>query len=321
MKLYLPLHKLHCSIVSLSLCLVFSLIHCMNIHAQVYATTPQYPYVIPIGQYLYSDAYTVAKDVKPYRKEFTEFFNNQKTKVIEEGDFVIREYIEGGKVAKDTLHFAVITTKITGMDTIRSLEKKEFKIALDFPLIGDITFKNDKAIITPSPLYKAHHKATGLHLENQNLYLKMQAGETFEFTKKLVGLSLISIPFKVRISSANSDIDAIFAQASLNNVGLLLGFKSKRYHFSNNKLKKKSITVGPFVGPTAVELIRDNLNNPGVEITRMGLQFGIGILGEINRWNIGLGIGLESVSNEAGTDLTLENSFFTGLIFGYSLKD
>lgn len=280
--------------------------------------------MIPSGQYLYTMETTQVTDLIPYKKKHTTFFNNQKRQIIEIGDFVVQEELVDGYLKRDTLYFAISKMEISGKDTVVQTERVELRKRLNFQLPADLHFQDNKIYVRPSPQFKALPFSMApktkdkVHPTDQNLYFKLESGESFQYTKNGFGFTLITIPFKVRLNTAPQDSTFTPAQARLDNMALMISYQNKKYRFENNRIRKTGLTVGPFIGPTVVRLV--DQNEEATEKRQLGFQLGLGILGNHNRFNFGIGAGLDSVQNEKREAFKLDNKFFLGFVLGYSLN-
>lgn len=157
-------------------------------------------------------------------------------------------------------------------------------------------------------------------VNDEQLFFDLESIDKFSFASTRFSKSIITLPFKVRFSGAAMNDSLSNVEFGLNNVNFFLGMNSTSYTYENNKLNKKSVSFGGFVGPTAIKL---NNNNSSLaleeDINRLGLNMGLGIMGEINRFNFGVGLGIEMIMNQKTYNWKWNKNIFLGFILGVSL--
>ncbi len=285
-----------------------------------------YPFEIPKGQILYSENALAEKELSPYLNEHFEISDLGKTKVIESGNFVFKDYQENQISKRDTLWFAITEFRILNGDTLKSSQKMELRKINNYSIEADLRFEKNRIYIEQSPKHnssifaKFKKEKNTVHPTDEGLYFKIDKEEKFEFVSKSVGIGIMTIPFRARESSGEKA--SFFAEAKLNNVEFFLGLKIKKHSYKYGKSKIGSFSIGGFVGPGAVALDSNNSNFIEEEkVSVLGLNYGLAILGAIERVNLGVAVGVETISNNENIEWTSNNKLFFGFVCGYSLNE
>ncbi|MFT7606631.1 MAG: hypothetical protein ACI8VT_004234 [Saprospiraceae bacterium] len=288
--------------------------------------SPGFNSKVPIGQRLYTQNSKGEVDLKPYKSTHYETFGTTKRKIIEIGDFVIKEEVVNGESRKDTLWFAISKMTIIGQDTLQEMKKIELAKINTYLFEAKISFSTDKIFVSQSEKYqqsafaKLKKQKAYVHPDDTGLYFKLEQGEKFKFESRTTAISILTIPFRVRMDSG---IDSIKASSDfkLNNIELLLGFQTSTFEYKNNKLRHKKFMGGAYFGPTAIKLTNNN-STFGVdrEITRLGITYGIAFLGSINSVNLGIALGAESMLGNNSSNWIYNNKPYIGIVGGFSLN-
>lgn len=277
----------------------------------------KYPFTIPAGEQMYSQDFRNVEPLEAYEKRYYERSSFKYVHVIEAGDFFIQEFYDGGDVYFDTLYYAVSTMRILNQDTTITIEPLEFKKQNIYPIKANLVFEKDKIRIEQDPkhifpIYSVtQYKNNYVYPKEKNLYFKLGDEHSFRYDYNSVNLSLMTIPFKIRLKNKETT-----AEARFNNLELYLGYHSVRYHYKNEKLTKLQFSIGPYIGPTVIDL---DENNSLVNGRRLGLTYGVGLIGGIDRVQLGLAIGFESISHTS-VDWEYNNRVYLGFIAGYKLN-
>lgn len=310
--------------IKLSLAIALIAMTLNDLAAQTFS--PSFSYTIPIGQTLYTTDTKDVKDLQAYQLEYQETFGTQTTQVIEMGDFVIKDQIVAGKKVRDTLYFAVSTLKITGQDTLREFRKLELGKKTTYSIDAKASFQQDRIYFKQSPKFSpptyvlVPKKKTYVHPNDRELYFKLDDGANFKFQSKGVSVSIISIPFRARLFSTVDTISTT-SEFRLNNLELFVGYKHSFYNYKENKLRKNAVSLGTFAGPTIIKLNSSNSNTEsGETISKLGLTYGLGIMGEFNRLNIGMALGFEFLPKNEDHAWAFNQRPYWGVIFGFSLN-
>lgn len=185
---------------------------------------------------------------------------------------------------------------------------------------------NGKIHIEMMPKYKnsafmQEGDDTGLiNVSDEKLFFDLESIDKFSFTSTRLAKSIITLPFKIRFSTDEMNDGLSNVELGLNNINFFLGENITSYTYENNKLSEKTLSIGGFFGPTAVRLNNSNSSlQVEEEINRLGINFGLAIMGKINRFNLGVGVGSEMILNQELYDWNWDKNIFLGFVFGISL--
>lgn len=184
--------------------------------------------------------------------------------------------------------------------------------------------KDDKILIKPSDETINVVFAPSTDVETVNIakdseiYLDMNDATPFMFTEVSLDISLISLPLIFRLEDNSTDDIPPTGQWGLRNAGLLLGVNTKFYRY-NGALKKNSVTLGPYVAPTIINL---NPNNSTAtdEANRVGLTVGLGAMFSEKRLGLGIALGAELIPEEESLNWIYRNQMYFGFVAGYRIN-
>ncbi len=135
--------------------------------------------------------------------------------------------------------------------------------------------------------------------------LKMDVleSEKLKYRKRKIVFQTLNFPMKIRLGGG----DAITGYTPFSAVNLSIAagikvdtYKYRNYHsakdgsFLNNNINEHSFSTGIFAGPTLIDL--DSANTEGLILTKrqsVGLTTGFFIVGAIQKFNIGAGVGFD----------------------------
>jgi len=216
--------------------------------------------------------------------------------------------------AGTTIHTTINSIESSG-NTIREGElKKTTKVR--------VIFKNDKIVIKPlgetiNVVFPPSADIETLNVTNDSeIYLDMSNATPFTFSEVSLDISLISIPLIFRPAESSNEIST--GQWGLRNAGLMIGANTKFYKY-NGVLKNNSISVGAYVAPTIITLTPYN-SSAVDEINKVGLNTGVAMTFSEKRFNVGVTIGTELISEEESLDWVYRNQINFGFLVGFRIN-
>lgn len=289
-------------------------------HFSLLAQEAKYPFVIPIGESVYTQIQGTTDLVEPYSKTFIQKHGNAVIKVIETGDYVIQQDVASGEL--DTLFFEIRTLTINGRDTLVEAERFEHKKKVLTSFRTQLHKLGDRLYLKPKTDSETnvHPSAanTFVNLKEVSLYFKLEPSESFRFYRQGTALGLMTLPVRIRTSILNDELWTT-AESGLNNLAFFGGFRSSWYRYEAGDFKQFNLLVGPYAGLTVSKIspastdftIEEEIRKPGVTA---GLSFLVGF----ERLHFGLAVGIESVFGGETLNWAHQNKAYYGFSIAYT---